>query len=563
MTVRRRQKPVCRWRWILACVLAIAGGDATPLQAQVFQVQGGGSSLFEGYGGLVNVWGNGYEASIGAGYLDGLRIGASARRLVGRDTLRLGNDLLPFSLDTDIFGNGSAVFAQGASLQQRRGRTQIWAFAGASASALSAPMFASQRATRAMAYVRTRYDVTRKLALTVHAVATDRQSLLASASWEPALGTVASATAGVGSNSPYGSLAVERASPQLDLKASLTGIGSRFRRASAPMPMQSEVEHENVLVTWKPRAGFSLGAGRQHFRQDSVYEGLAQRATLNQITGSASVAGTSVTGGWLISESGSTPNVSSYLSLKDNVFGWLESEFYLLNVWKPEPSRNATPVLLLRETVSSRLSLLQVMTHDQGRTSVSFGGTVAAGLSSFSLDYQVVHSPYLTADPFLQTMGVNARVHLLGMTLSLGSLVTPDGRVHYSGQGSTFLYRGTSTAGPVAAPGRPFDRFIIEGRVVDEAGAPVEGAAISIGGEILFTNSQGHFFQRRRTAKPLTLEVLPDEFLLPGTFEVVDAPTMVAPVSEGSGKSLTIVLRRVRPAKDIQGFPVGGSLPQP
>ena len=553
MKGRRRQSPVCRWRWLAACVLTVAGSAPAHLSAQVFQVQGGGSSLFEGYGGLVNIWGNGYEASVGAGYLDGLRIGASARRLIGgRDTLRLGNDLLPFSLDTDIFGNGSAVFAQGASLQQRRGRAQIWAFAGASASALSAPMFASQRATRAMAYVRTRYDVTRNLALSAHAVATDRQSLLASASWEPALGTVASATAGVGNNSPYGALAVERSSPRLDLKASLTGIGTRFRRASAPMPMQSEIEHENLLVTWKPRAGWSLGFGRQHFRQDSVYEGIEQRATLNQVTGSASIAGTSVTGGWLISESGRHPNVSTYFSLKDDIFSWLQSEFYLLNVWQPEPSRSATPVLLLQETISSRLSLLQVITHDRGRTSVSFGGTVAAGLSSFSLDYQVVHSPYLTADPFLQTMGVNARVHLLGMTLSLGSFVTPDGRVHYSGQGSTFLYRGTSTAGPAtAAPGRRFDRYIIDGRVVDDEGAPVEGAAISVGGDILFTNSQGRFFQRRRTAQVLTLEVLFEEFLLPGTFEVLDAPSEVTPVSEGSGKPLTIVLRRARPSKDI------------
>jgi hypothetical protein len=325
------------------CLLAAGLFIPARLPGQVFQVQGGGSSLFAGYGGLVNIWGNGYEASLGIGYLDGLKVGASARRLIGgRDTLRVGNDLLPFMLETDIFGTGGTIFAQGAALQRRRGRTQLWAFAGASATSLSGSMFTAQRPSRAMGYVRTRYDVSRTVALSAHAVATDRQTLLGSLAWEPTLGTQASATLGVGSNSPYGALALQRTSPRLDVKATLAGIGRAFRRASAPMPMQSELERENLMVTWKPRDGWSLGVGRQHFRQDSVYEGIAQRATLNQITGSARVFGTSVTGGWLVSESGRRENVSSYFSLRDDVTDWLQGEFYLLNVWQPTVARATT-----------------------------------------------------------------------------------------------------------------------------------------------------------------------------------------------------------------------------
>lgn len=516
------------------------------LPAQVFQVEGGGSSLFEGYGGLVNIWGNGYEASVGVGYLDGVKFGASARKLLGgRDTLRLGNDLLPFMLETDIFSSGSGIFVQGASLQRRRGRTQLWAFAGASASALSAPMFASQRPTRPMAYVRTQYDVSRTFSLSAHAVATDRQTFLGSVNWEPALGTTASATLGAGSNSPYGALALKRSGRQLDLKASFVGIGPSFRRASAPMPLQSEMERENVLVTWKPSPGWSLGVGRQHFRQDSVYAGIEQRATLNQITGSARVFGTSLSGGWLVSQSGRSPNVSSYVSMKDDVFSWLQSEFYLLRVWQPTLSRNSTPVLLLRETISSQLSLLQVISHERGRTSMSFGGTLSSGLSSVSLDYQVAHSPYLTTDPFVQSMGVNARLHLFGLSLSVGSFVTPDGRVHYSGQGSTFLYRGVNAGNTHGGGGgRRIDRFMIAGVVVDDVGQPVEGAALEIGGDLIYTDSRGRFFHRRPTGKSLALRVVLDDFLMPGAFEVEDAPAEVTPARDAGGSQVTIVLRR-------------------
>jgi len=411
-------------------------------------------------------------------------------------------------------------------------------------------MFTAQRPSRAMGYVRTRYDVSRTVALSAHAVATDRQSLLGSVAWEPALGTQASATLGIGSNSPYGALALERSSPRLDIKAVLAGIGREFRRASAPMPMQSELERENLMVTWKPRDGWSLGVGRQHFRQDSVFEGIAQRATLNQVTASARVLGTTVAGGWLVSASGRNQNVSSYFSLRDDVTDWLQSEFYLLNVWQPTIARATTPVLLLRERLSSQLSLVQVMSREQGRTSVSFGGTVSSGLSSLSLEYQVAHTPYLTADPFVQTWGVNARLHLFGMTLSLGSFVTPDGRVHYSGQGSTFLYRGMNAVGPAGGRSGPrFERYLVTGRVLYAEGQPVEGASLEIGTERVYTDSRGRFFLRHGGAKTVPLRVVLDDFLMPGDFEVLDAPAEVTAVREGSARDVTIVLRRLGHAK--------------
>lgn len=477
--------------WAMCAVVLVATPQDT--LAQVFQIQGGGSSLFAGYGGLLNVWGNGYEAALGVGYLDGLKVGVAGRRLIGgKDTLRVGNDQLPMTLDTDVFNTGATVFAQGASLQRRRGRTQTWFFAGASASALSAPYFGSQRAVHAMAYGRARYDWSRTLSFTGHAVSTSRQSMLGTASWQPALGVKGSATLGIGSNSPYGAIALDATNPRYDIKASLVGMGRAFRRASAPMPLQTELDRDNVLATWKPREGWSLGFGRQHFRQDSTFAGLPQRAALTQFTGTARVYGTALSSGWLVSQAGRRPSVSSYLTGKRDILAWLQSELYLLQVWQPAPARGTTPVLLLRETMNARLSLLQAISRDQGRTNVSFGGTLNAGLSSISVDYQVAHSPYLTSNPFVQTMGVNARLHVRGVSFSFGSFVTPDGRVHYSAQGNTFMYRGIDTPpGGGGGGGGRINGYVVAGRVEDATGAPVDGAALDIGGEVLYTDSQG------------------------------------------------------------------------
>ena len=133
----------------------------------------------DGYGGLLNIWGNGYEGTIGIGYLGGWRLTASARRLLGRDTLRLGNDVLSLQLPTDNLGGSNGMLVQGAGLQRRRGRTLLHLFGGASASSLPAPFFSASRGEHALAFAHTEWDATRALRLYGDAVLTTRQSAFA------------------------------------------------------------------------------------------------------------------------------------------------------------------------------------------------------------------------------------------------------------------------------------------------------------------------------------------------------------------------------------------------
>ena len=84
----------------------------------------------------------------------------------------------------------------------------------------------------------------------------------------------------------------------------------------------------------------------------------------------------------------------------------------MLQLWSPAPMRSTIPVLRLREFLSPQLSLLQVLTRTSGRTSVSFGGAFASGLTSLGLDYQIVHTPYRPTEPFVQTMAVTVRLPL-------------------------------------------------------------------------------------------------------------------------------------------------------
>jgi hypothetical protein len=85
-------------------------------------------------------------------------------------------------------------------------------------------------------------------------------------------------------------------------------------------------------------------------------------------------------------------------------------------------------------------------------------------------------------------------------------------------------------------------RYVVRGTVRDEIGNPVEGAAIEIGTDVVFTNSTGQFFHRLGRPGRLPVKVSTAEFLLPGQWEVLSAPTEAVAGSE-TAQGIEIILR--------------------
>jgi len=533
----------------MAPVWTITGPTRT-LRAQVFELQGGGSSLSQGYGGALNVWGDRFEGNLGVGYLDGVRFSVFLKRLIGHDTLRLGNDAIAVRFPTDVFGASNTILAQGAGIRRATKRSSLYAFVGGSATATPAPFVNALIHDQFIGVVQGERALSPSTKLTTHALFSSRQTVLQGIRWESPNGLEAGATGGIGGNQPYGAVSAAMKRQRIDIRASYVGMGDRFRRTGVPTPAQSEADRENVLVIWRPTDGFSLGAGRQHFRQDSTLPGVPDRATLNQAFGSARFIGTNVGAGVFDSRTTGVQSVSSYFTASREITRWLETDLYLLRIWSPAPSRSTTPILRVRELLSPRFSLLQVLTRANGRTTASFGGAIASGLTSLGLDYQVVHTPYRPTQPFVQTVALNVRIPLGNYRVSAASFVAPDGRVNYAGSASTFFYTGDLVSGSTRPVEIKFERYIVQGVVVDESGAPVDGAAIAIGGAAIFTDSRGRFFHRLSSARAAPLRVLVDDFLVTGRFEVVTAPATATPRVERESQPVRIVVRRVQPDRD-------------
>jgi len=127
--------------------------------------------------------------------------------------------------------------------------------------------------------------------------------------------------------------------------------------------------------------------------------------------------------------------------------------------------------------------------------------------------------------------------------------VTPDGKLRYTAFGNTALYRYSGLRVGEGSQNFKLEDKIIRGRVVDEKNEPVNGAALRIGKELVFTDVEGKFFVRVKKARGYAVKVVIEEFIVPGYFEVVTAPAEIQAVAEDSEVEVVIVVRRVSPPR--------------
>ncbi len=525
----------------IAVAFALLARDAAA--QSVVEVSGGGSSLLGGYGITTSVWRDGVEGWVGLGYLDGFRAGAFVRKGFGRDTLRLGNDALALRYPTDVFSQGYALLVQGASWSRTSARTTVLAFGGASSAGLSAPSFLAAKAQAAMGVFHVRHALSPEVSLLGNAVVAARHTVVPGLEWRPAPGVTTALVAGIGAGRPYiaSSATVERG--RVGLRASYAWNPDRFRRAAVAAPLQTETDRENLLLTWQVAPELSVGVGRQNFVQDSADSRVPIKATGNSAFAGGRLGDIRLSAGVYDSRSDGIRNLSSYLAVGRRVTGWLDAEAFLLQSRPAGRPATSTPIVNLRERLTSRVSLMQQVIVQGGSPRVQLGGTLLTSVGEIGVDYQIVHQPFAPFDPFRSAISLTARLQLGRYSTSLGTYLQPDGRVDYAANAGTFLYLGEFGIQPQRiGSGGGIARYVIRGRVVDEAAAPVEGAAIDLGGEIVFTNSRGEFSLRTRRPARLAIEVKLDEFLLPGAWQVRSAPSSVTAASEDRAEMLEIVL---------------------
>jgi hypothetical protein len=525
-----------------AAALACAPG-ILPAQT-VVEVQGGGSSLAGGYGATANFWRQGMDGWIGLGYLDGFRAGAFLRKAVAkRDTLGFGNSALLVRLPTDIFTPGYNLLVQGVSYAGSDPHGGYLLFGGASSAGVAAPSFQPTNIEKPMGAVFLERRLQSTVRLTATAIAAERQTILPGMEWQPTPDIVTGFVVGMGSDRPYAASSIALREGRLGVKASYAWNPERFRRAPVPTPNQTEVDRENVMVTYDISPEFSVGAGRQNFVQDSADASLPVRATGNTIFAGGRWHDIRLTAGVYDSRSQGISNLSSYAGIGRAIASWLDAEVFVLQSRPEGQPTTTTPLANLRWRLSPKVGISQQVSWHDGRPTILFGASLITPIGDFAADYQIVHQPLQPLHPFRSALNLTARLQLGSYSTSLGTYVRPDGAIDYSASGSTFLYMGGLGGAQPQPIGPNMARYVVRGTVRDEGDRPVEGAAIQLGGEIVYTNSAGDFFLRAKHPERYPMRILLGEFLLPGQWGIVSAPAEVTAADEAKAMPVRVVLR--------------------
>jgi hypothetical protein len=536
-------------RHLTLAALALTAALPAAASAQVFRLTGGASSGLQAQGAGLEVHAPRYEAWTGAGIADGrLIFGAFIKTRLHGYTFKAGDDDVPLTLPTDIFGVRTTLHTLGLSVDKQFGRTAVHAFAGQMGTAYVTPMFRAGRSAGPItALLFTDTALTPQLHLFSRHIFTASPTSLSGFDWKPLPSLAFSIAAGYGAGHPYSSESLTLTREHLDLSLAYVRAEDGFQRSLAGTPLESEPDGLNLTGVLRPTHLTNLSFGHQNFLIPASGSQPIARATVDRLSAS-----------WKINENNAPSLGSAFFrsTLLDRTSEgaslWITQHAgpidlrlnYLLSASQSAPAYQAIS-LTSQEKLTSRISALQVTTYSAGRTSVAFGGSLLTNRIRIGANYQTLYVPFRPDRPFTQALALNLTLHLGGnIQLTSATSFTPEGKMIYSLAGSGSFYR---LAGLEAAPqfqNMRLSQYIISGQVTTPDGTPIYGAAIRVGKEVLYTSRDGHFFARQRKPGRYPIAIVPNEFIATGVYTLVSAPADAAATRNQDDPGILIILNR-------------------
>lgn len=515
--------------------------------AQLVTVGGGSSDLYDANGASIQLQSGNYQGYLGAGALGGnFLLGTRASAKLHAGTVSLGDEPITLDLPTDIFNTDQFLLARGASFSAHRQGYDLMFFGGATALSGGTPFFQAASAETPAGILFLDKAVSEDVHLYSREVFSSQQTSINGFSWRLRPGIVLGAAGGAGSNQPYAASSLDMKFDWLELKAAYIGASDRFRRVMVQQPLNSEYTGPNLLATIKPRRSLVFVAGHQNLLQPQFKSNLPfLRATVNQLQGAFEFRQFHWGGGLFQSFLARNQTTGEALWAQRPVTHWLETGVnYFRSRSRADSQVSSMLSGILRQTISPRLSLLQVISSSQGQTTVAFGGNYISNHFTVGVDYQTVYVPFLVK-PFKQGIGVTLQLRPFGgIEFDGQSFLGPDGKTKYTVSGSSMLVGASRFFGVNGSSGYRLPKYVIRGRVVDEHGNPIAGAAVRVDGQVLLSNAAGEFLVRKKRPGSYPIEVSFSDFVNPLPYEVVSCPAAASAMREEVATALLITLRR-------------------
>lgn len=533
------------------------------LSAQVIKVDAGASDILPSQGGSIQIQGENYEGYVGAGDIDGVfRFGSYLKTSWDRYKFTLGDQTTVIGLPTDIFGPRQYFVARGAGVSGQVSGKKFFLFGGATAQAIGSQFFQAAAAQVPVGMFFVDIPLSDKLTFYSRNVFSHQQTSIQGLDWRLRKWLDTGFSAGIGGNKPYLAATFDVNRDWLDVKAGYIVAGDQFRRITTPSVFAAEPDRENLLLTIKPVSNLTVIADHQNLLQPQVdFSAPFLRATVNQFQSDYNIAKFHLGAGLFQSHSRTFHNLSEDFSIYRPITRNIEGGVNYFRTLSGPASSNLAGTM--REKITQKLSLLQVVSHSQGNTNILFGGSYTTNRFAVNVDYQDLYLPFLPNNPFTHSLTVSLRLKLWGNVQVNGDTFrSSDGRLRYSAGASTLLVHNFQQGANNETFN--FPKYVVRGHVRDEGGIPIEGAALRIGDQLVYTNAFGEFILRERNGGPLRFEVVLPEFLNTLVFKVITAPASVTAEPEDSAHDILVVLGPVfKPRSSSQPLPPPQGNPGP
>lgn len=534
----------------------VGGGNAA---GQIISVQAGASDLIDAYGGSVRLQAPAYDATFGLGLITNeVLLGGVVRTVFHGLKLSAGDDVIHFDLPTDVFNPTQYFYGRGIGVAKKGERTSFAMFGGDTATILGPPFFQAAKKDKLFGLFFLESKLSPHLRFVSRTMVTDKQTFINGLEFAPRDWLKASIAGGVGASAPYGALSFIASRPLFTLKASYITASRDFRRVSVVTPLSSEVYRDNVMIVMNPTRSFGFSVARQHLLSPVLKNQPSVAATVHQGTVFGNVLG------FRLSSSAYTSTVEGHRTTGYTFTGTraIGNHFETgADFSRSKPDTGSTSRTLtgrVREIFTQKFSLIQYLSRSNGQTTFHMGGEFNSSRFSIAVTYETVYVPFRAGSaggPFVQAYNVSLRFRpLQQMEFSAQTNVDPNGRLRYTTSASNSFYRYAGLT-PKEKGGPPrIGKYVVKGRVIDEGGNPVVGAALQVDGLVAFTDSQGRFLVRLTKRGQASLRLLFDNFLTAVPYEMKSAPSHVVAVPEDQAVDVLIILRRVTDPARLSGL---------
>ncbi|HYY72334.1 MAG TPA: hypothetical protein VE778_01950 [Candidatus Bathyarchaeia archaeon] len=359
-------------------------------------------------GGSVTFQGPNYTGYFGAGDLTGsFGMGASLRTTFRSEILTLGDQPIAFDLPTDIFAVNHFYATRGLGIAGHEGKANVFLFVGGTATVSGTPFFQSAIADRPVPMLFTDVPLSSSLHIYSKSVISGQRTSIESIDWHPRKWFRGGFSGGIGSNQPYLAVSSDIEQKWLSLKTEYVS-SDRFRRITAPSIFASEVDHENVMATIKPDSNLLFTIGHENLLQPQSLAATSPffRATVNEVQSALDFHEFRFGAGVFQSTFQVRESAATNSSVSRRITDRLDvnvSDFQTISGTGPHANNLSAS---LRETISPRLSLLQVVNYSQGRTTVLYGGSYLSNRFTIGVDYQTLYLPF----PYIAELAVKKPV---------------------------------------------------------------------------------------------------------------------------------------------------------